>query len=227
MEIKQQEQLKKDYILLSEWYVSRKIEEGYSIIRCSESRNYNEYIYLQSDDSPYQELFNPYDDWNQLMPMCRYIVSRGHALDGLKFVEKLRKALDQAHQDSIYYAVVNFVKWEMELYTQMERRKNAKTFDELIMGLEIGEKLELESYGKSLKWVYFDAREYHKGEGLEYSWSAEYSFKNIGCVGYVYPLRSSNYVQTFKTLKGAKRNFIKRYKNTYEKITCKLEKKDA
>lgn len=225
MEIKQQEQLKKDYILLSEWYVSRKIEEGYSVIQCPEHRGYNEYIYLQSNNSPYQKLFNPYVDWNQLMPMCRYIVSHGHAMEGLKFVEKLQKVLSQVNHDSIYYAVVEFVKWEMEFYAQMERRKNAKTFEELIMCLKIGEKLDLESYGQALKWVYFDGREYHKGEGIEYCWSAEYSWKNRGVVGYVHPLRSSNYVQTFKTLNGAKRNFIKRYKDIYTKVTCKLEKK--
>jgi hypothetical protein len=225
MEIKQQEQLKKDYILLSEWYVSRKIEEGYSVIQSREHRNYNEFIYLQSVNSPYQQLFNPYDDWNQLMPMCRYIVSHGHALEGLKFVEKLRKALDQAHQDSIYYAVAEFVKWEMEFYAQMERRKNAKTFDELIMGLKVDEKLDLESYGQALQWVDFSAREYRKGEGLKYCWCAQYSYKNRGLVGYVHPLKSSNYVQTFKTLNGAKRNFIKRYKDIYTKVTCKLEKK--
>lgn len=99
------------------------------------------------------------------------------------------------------------------------------TFKDLIIDLDVNVTLDLEKYGKYLKDVRFSCREYNKGEGLRYSWTASISHKNSGMVGYVHPLRTSNYVQLFKTLKGAKRNFIKRYKEYYEKNVCKLKKK--
>lgn len=98
------------------------------------------------------------------------------------------------------------------------------TFEKLIMDLDVNVTLDLEKYGKRLKDVRFDS--INVGiHGLHYSWSATISYKNSGMVGYDYPMKNVNYIKTFATINGAKRNFIKRYKEQYEKIVCKLEKK--
>lgn len=55
--------------------------------------------------------------------------------------------------------------------------------------------------------VRFDYRDYRDGEGMKYSWSA--SKKDFG---YSYPFSSNpNLIGVFKTIMGAKRNFLKRY----------------
>lgn len=100
------------------------------------------------------------------------------------------------------------------------------TFADLINNLDVDVTLDLEKYGKYLKDVRFSCREYHKGEGVRYIWSASISHKNSGMCGYVHPLRNSDYVQLFKTLKGAKRNFIRRYEGIYETIVCKIKRKE-
>jgi hypothetical protein len=71
----------------------------------------------------------------------------------------------------------------------------------------VDQKIELETSDHFFKWVEF---EYDKYED-EFCWTAERSWKNTERVGYVFPSKSSNIVKSFKTLKGAKRNFIKSY----------------
>jgi hypothetical protein len=79
----------------------------------------------------------------------------------------------------------------------------------LIENANIGHNIELESMGHILEHVSFDL------DSGEYSWIAKISFKNTGNVGYEHPMKNSNYVKTFKTLAGAKRNFLKRWNKDY------------
>jgi len=60
----------------------------------------------------------------------------------------------------------------------------------------------------------------------QYSWACD-TAPHHGM--YVFPMRSRNYVKLFKTLKGAKRNFINRYlklepKNGVEKAVQRMQK---
>lgn len=68
--------------------------------------------------------------------------------------------------------------------------------------------VDLEHIGFCLKDVRFN---YDKRD-LEYGWIGERSWKNVGAVGYVHPMKNSQYVKTFKTLAGAKRNFLAYWK---------------
>ncbi len=51
-----------------------------------------------------------------------------------------------------------------------------------------------------------------------YSWTMEYNFKIAGSVGYIYPTSGNNKVTHFKTEKGAKTNFFKRYADYFEPL---------
>lgn len=82
-----------------------------------------------------------------------------------------------------------------------------------INNIKLNEKIPLEELGHTyLKYVYFDQTSLtsldYETRG-KYSWVAEtnsmYSHRTI------FPMRNYNYVKFFKTLKGAKRNFIKSY----------------
>ena len=57
----------------------------------------------------------------------------------------------------------------------------------------------------------------HDIEDGEYSWSLSRNYAVLGSVGYVFPLKNSNYVQSFKTEKGAKRNLLKQIKWIFDK----------
>jgi len=74
---------------------------------------------------------------------------------------------------------------------------------QIIEAAPINTRIDLESIGHILKWVSFSL------EDGEYEWMAERSWKNNRSVGYVHPMKNSQYVKTFKTLAGAKRSFIK------------------
>ena len=78
-------------------------------------------------------------------------------------------------------------------------------FKLLIEEATLNTKIDLEQRGHCLKWVCFSQ---YNGN---YEWIAERSWKNSQSSGYVYPLKNSLDVKTFKTLKEAKRNFIKRW----------------
>jgi hypothetical protein len=69
-------------------------------------------------------------------------------------------------------------------------------------------RVEVEHLGGVMKWFKFD---FCDGE---YGWIAERSWANCGSVGYIHPMKNSNYVKTFKTLSGAKRNFLNYWKPT-------------
>ena len=71
------------------------------------------------------------------------------------------------------------------------------------------------------KWIKIDkANEYYSKETY-YSWAMEYNYKVSGSVGYIYPIIGNNKVAHFKTEKGAKTSFIKRYKEYFETIEIK------
>ena len=61
------------------------------------------------------------------------------------------------------------------------------------------------SYLKSVKFT--QERQHGYETDNMYSWIAK-SEQRVGCI---FPMRNSEYVKFFKTLKGAKRNFIRRY----------------
>ena len=61
------------------------------------------------------------------------------------------------------------------------------------------------------KWVKFEKCEDYYTKETYYSWAMEYNYKVSGSVGYIFPIGNSNKVKQFKTEKGAKDNFIKKY----------------
>jgi hypothetical protein len=46
-------------------------------------------------------------------------------------------------------------------------------------------------------------------EDGEFSWAAERDYQVTGSVGYIFPMRTTQLVKTFKTMAGAKKNMIK------------------
>ena len=80
---------------------------------------------------------------------------------------------------------------------------------EKINNVKLGEKILLKQYGHILDYVYFDQTPlstlYFEERGL-YSWVAQTDGWRS-----VFPMKNTTYVKFFKTLKGAKRNFIKLY----------------
>ena len=84
--------------------------------------------------------------------------------------------------------------------------------DELInriMEADINEDVDLSDIHPYWKTVRFDysKSELRLNDGAGYCWRA--ASKSSPYIG-VYPMRNSQYVQIFKTLNGAKRNFIRR-----------------
>lgn len=80
-----------------------------------------------------------------------------------------------------------------------------KDLQEKLDNAKIGEKIVLEGFRYS--FVRFDLRDY--GDGIdEYSWVSERT-EGYGR-GYIFPSQSNpNLIKTFKTLNGAKRNFMR------------------
>jgi len=67
------------------------------------------------------------------------------------------------------------------------------------------------------KWIKIEkGNEYFSNE-IYFSWAMEYNYKVAGSVGYIYPI-SANKVTHFKTEKGAKTNFLKRYADYFEPL---------
>jgi hypothetical protein len=82
---------------------------------------------------------------------------------------------------------------------------------ELVEKAEVNKRVEFpESF--PLEYVHFDLRDYGN-EYDEYSWSSKKrgEWRHIFAFG-----RSSNTVGTFKTLAGAKRNFLKQFNHYFE-----------
>jgi hypothetical protein len=50
----------------------------------------------------------------------------------------------------------------------------------------------------------------------EFSWAAERNHKVTGSVGYVFPMRTTQLVKTFKTMAGAKRNMLRYFSWIFE-----------
>lgn len=70
-----------------------------------------------------------------------------------------------------------------------------------IMSSEPGEKIDLTHYDRLYKEAIID----RESDG-EFCWSLSYKDWPMND----YPMRSQNYVKTFKTINGARRNLIKR-----------------
>jgi len=90
---------------------------------------------------------------------------------------------------------------------------NKATMTEKVNIVKIGEQINLKELGHNyLEYVRFESYENSTDREIRqspYSWVAqtnsEYSHRTV------FPMRTSTYVKFFKTLKGAKRNFIKSY----------------
>lgn len=82
-----------------------------------------------------------------------------------------------------------------------------------INNAKTGEQINLEKLGVNyIEYVRFESYEHSTDREIRqrpYSWVAQTNsmYSHIT----VFPMRTSNYVKFFKTLKGAKRNFIKGY----------------
>lgn len=82
------------------------------------------------------------------------------------------------------------------------------TKEQLIREIErvgANEKIDLKGTNFNYNYIVFDKHD----EG--FSWSMERSWENTRNVGYVFPMKGSQYIKMFKTLNGAKSNLIKNY----------------
>lgn len=61
------------------------------------------------------------------------------------------------------------------------------------------------------KWINIEKCIEHYSKEIYYSWAMEYNYKVARRVGYIYPISGSNKITHFKTERGAKINFLKRY----------------
>ena len=88
--------------------------------------------------------------------------------------------------------------------------RNREQLIKIIMKTNINEKINLEKLGhRYLEYVRFDSWEHSKDKEISqtpYSWVAQTNSMYYHRT--VFPMRTSTYVKFFKTLIGAKRNFI-------------------
>jgi hypothetical protein len=90
----------------------------------------------------------------------------------------------------------------------------ADEFKKLVESLQPNQKCIFPDTARYL-WLQFS---YDHRENL-YSWSMEKNYKVIRMTGYVHPLiNSGNFVKSFKTLAGAKRNLILYMKCYFENL---------
>jgi hypothetical protein len=68
------------------------------------------------------------------------------------------------------------------------------------------------------KWIKIEKEKEYYSKDIYFTWAMEYNYKVAGSVGYIYPISGSNKVTHFKTEKGAKTNFLKRYADYFEPL---------
>jgi len=93
-----------------------------------------------------------------------------------------------------------------DLDKKFTEEEKLKAIREIIENASKNEQIDLSCFEWIFKSVRFD---YQKSENW-YSYSAYYR-EDIKHPSYYTPSKNSNYILTFKTLAGAKRNFIKRF----------------
>lgn len=101
----------------------------------------------------------------------------------------------------------------------MDRIKieSIENFSELVHSMEVNTFYELpENY--RYEWIKIEKGTEYYSKETYYSWVMEYNYKVSGSVGYIYPIISGNMVAHFKTEKGAKRSFIKRYREYFDNV---------
>lgn len=81
---------------------------------------------------------------------------------------------------------------------------NYEEFAKAINELPANTNLDLKAENLHIERISFDS----KGGG-EFGWIACRNYSVCRNVGYIHPMANANYVKTFKTLAGAKRNAIK------------------
>lgn len=92
----------------------------------------------------------------------------------------------------------------------MNKKVEKQKFEEAVKTAKINEIFQI---GKEMPYKNFS---FDCDDGGEFSWVAERNYDVLGSVGYVFPLRSSNMVKSFKTLDGAKRNMLRYFSWIFE-----------
>ncbi len=90
------------------------------------------------------------------------------------------------------------------------RVEKIDNFEKFVESMEINTRYLLPDNFR-YKWVKIDSDNEYFSKELYFSWSMEYNYKMSGSVGYIYPLSGGSKVTHFKTERGAKNNFIKKY----------------
>lgn len=78
----------------------------------------------------------------------------------------------------------------------------------------------------AFKWAKIEKDTDLYSKEVTYSWAMEYNYTVTGCTGYIFPLKSRNYVASFKTEAGARRNYFKRYVEVFEPIAKEVRERD-
>jgi hypothetical protein len=103
--------------------------------------------------------------------------------------------------------------------------ENIEDFETFVNTMELNVRYDLPANFR-YKWVKIEKELDYFTKEVQYSWAMEYNYSTAGCVGYIFPLKSSNYVQSWKTEKGARRNFFKRYVDVFEPISKEVRERD-
>lgn len=93
--------------------------------------------------------------------------------------------------------------------------KKITDFELFIASLEVNVRYLLPDNFR-YKWVRIAKESEYYSKNIYFTWAMEYNYSVAGMVGYIYPISSGNKVTHFKTEKGAKRNFIKRYAEIFK-----------
>ncbi len=77
------------------------------------------------------------------------------------------------------------------------------------------------------KWVKIEQDTDSFTKEVKYGWVMEYNYHTSGGFsGYIFPMRSKNYVKFFKTEAGAKQNFFQKYVDVFEPIAKEVRERD-
>lgn len=95
--------------------------------------------------------------------------------------------------------------------------ENIGNFFDIVHGMEVNTFYDLPDNCR-YKWIKIEKGSEYYTKETYYCWAMEYNYKVSGCVGYIYPLVGSNKVAHFKTEKGCKTSFIKRYREYFESL---------
>jgi len=90
--------------------------------------------------------------------------------------------------------------------------KYSITFEQFkakVMEAEVNKTFQIAEDFPFCSFIIDDANKDDPDNEGAFSWTADHNYNVSKNVGYVMPLKSSNYIKVFKTVAGAKRNLIK------------------